>query len=187
MAPPSFIASFDSASGMLDATSRALRGQGYPALGQPPAVKPLAKRVRHLGRRNRERLFIASGAAETISPRKVDKLDFTELGAWASDAYPPGPFPTVAVGSANGALVHLYAAMGIPWLPQTVLMPVRQRVHPDDPSRAMELGREPGQRLVEANPDLQLHHMHDANQDRLMVRALTYFRLKKRTLGPDYA
>jgi hypothetical protein len=47
-------------------------------------------------------------------------------------------------------------------------------------------GVEPGRELLEANPDVQLHHMHDANQDRLMVRALTYFRYKRRTLGPGY-
>jgi hypothetical protein len=33
----------------------------------------------------------------------------------------------------------------------------------------MQWGREPGQRLLEANPTLGLHQMHDANQDRLMI------------------
>jgi hypothetical protein len=50
----------------------------------------------------------------------------------------------------------------------------------------MEKGIEPGRALLDANPDWQLHHMHDANQDRLMVRALTYFRVKRRSLGPGY-
>src|SRR5690625_4730500 len=126
------------------------------------------------------------GAAETVSPKSVHKIDMEEVAEWAADEYPERQYPAVAVGSSNGALVHLYAAMGIPWLPQTLLVPVRQRVHPDDPTRAMERGMKPGRRLTEANPDLQLHHMHDANQDRLMVRALTYFRVKKRTLGPGY-
>ncbi len=51
---------------------------------------------------------------------------------------------------------------------------------------ALEKGREPGRVFVEAHPDVQLHHMHDAAQDRQMVRVLTYFRYKRRTLGPGY-
>jgi hypothetical protein len=184
--PPSFVANFDSATAMSLALARFLHGQDFPALGQPPAMKPLAKRVNRLPRRLREKVFIFGGATETVSPRRVDRLDMSEWGEWLSQAYPEGRYPAVAVGSSNGALNHLYAALRIPWLPQTYLVPVRQRVHPDDPVSALERGVEPGRALVDANPDLQLHHMHDANQDRLMVRALTYFRVKQRVLGEDY-
>ena len=186
MAPPKFVANFDSASAMALATARFLRGEDFPALGQPRALKPLAKRANRLPRRVREKVYIGSGALETVSPRRLHRLKLEEISEWLADEYPPGPYPAVAVGSSSGALVHLYAALGIPWLPQTFLIPVRQRVHPDDPTRAMELGKKPGRRLLEAFPNLQLHHMHDANQDRLMVRALTYFRVKRRTLGPGY-
>lgn len=186
MSPPNYIASFDSASAMSMASVHALRGEPFPALGQPPALKPFAKRVDRLSKPVREKGFMLSGAAETIGPRRVHKLDFEAVGRWLSDEYPPGPYPAVAVGSANGALTHLYAAMGIPWLPQTLLVPVRQQVHPDDPVAALDKARPYGRKMMEAFPDLQLHHMHDANQDRLMVRALTYFRVKRRTLGPDY-
>jgi hypothetical protein len=186
MSVPSFIASFDSASAMSQATAQALRGDDFDALGQPKVMKPAAKGVRWLPRKLREGIFIASGATETISPRRVHRVDFEEIGEWLSEEYPPGPYPAVAVGSSNGALTHLYAALGIPWLPQTTLVPVRQRVHPDDPTGALERGRKYGRRMMEAHPDLQLHHMHDANQDRMMVRALTYFRVKRRRLGPDY-
>jgi hypothetical protein len=67
-----------------------------------------------------------------------------------------------------------------------MFLPVDQEVHPDDPTTAMELGLEPGRALLDNNPEWQLHHMHDANQDRLMVRALTYFRVKRRRLGAEY-
>jgi hypothetical protein len=36
------------------------------------------------------------------------------------------------------------------------------------------------------NTDLDLHHMHDPVQDRLMVRRMSYFRFKRRGLGPAY-
>lgn len=186
MSPPSFIANFDSASVMALANAHALRREPFVALGQPPAAKPFAKRANKLPRRAREKGFIVSGASETVSPRRLDRLDLEAVGRWLDEEYPPGPYPAVAVGSTNGALTHLYSAMGIPWLPQTLLIPVRQSVHPDDPTAAMERGREPAQRLLDAHPDIALHHMHDANQDRLMVRALTYFRVKRRTLGEAY-
>lgn len=50
----------------------------------------------------------------------------------------------------------------------------------------MAWGREPGRTLLDANPELQLHHMHDANQDRLMIQRMTYFRVKRRSLGARY-
>jgi hypothetical protein len=134
MSPPNYIAAFDSASVMSLATAAGLRGEPFPALGNPPALKPIARRANLLPPKVRERLFVLSGALETVSDKRLDRLDFEEVGGWLSDEYPEGPYPAVAVGSSSGAMVHLYAALGIPWLPQTLLVPVRQRVHPDDPT-----------------------------------------------------
>ncbi|WP_187361005.1 hypothetical protein [Phytoactinopolyspora mesophila] len=186
MSAPSFIANFDSAAAMALANARYLDGQSFDALGQPAPLKPPVKATGWLPSRAKEKVFITSGAFETITPRRVHRIDFTEVGEWLSEIYPPGPYPAVAVGASNGALTHLYTALGIPWLPQTMLVPVRQRVHPDDPADAMEKARRYGHKMMEHLPDLQLHHMHDASQDRLMVRALTYFRVKRRVLGADY-
>lgn len=184
--PPDFVADFDSATAMVRATAAFLRGEDFPALGNPPALKPIAARANVLPRRAREKIFIAGGATETIAPRKLSGIDLDEVGSWIDEEYPHRRYPAVAVGSSSGAGVHLHAALGIPWVPQTVFLPVGQKVHPDDPTTAMEKGIVPGRDLMEANPDWQLHHMHDANQDRLMVRALTYFRVKRRSLGERY-
>ena len=184
--PPDFVADFDSATAMVRATAGYLRGEDFPALGNPPALKPIAARANALPRRVREKVFILGGASESFSPRKLKRIDLDEVGAWLDEEYPRRRYPAVAIGSSSGAGVHLHAAMGIPWVPQTVFLPVRQKVHPDDPTSAMAKGVEPGRWLMDANPDWQLHHMHDANQDRLMVRALTYFRVKRRSLGDRY-
>lgn len=101
--------------------------------------------------------------------------------------YPQRRYPAVALGSSSGALVHLCAVLGAPWLPQTFLTLIRQRgVHPDEACHAMEAGRGPAQRILAANPDVQLHHMHDPNQDRLMLGYITYFRMKHRRLLRAY-
>lgn len=183
---PSFIADFDSATAMAQATAASLRGESWPALGNPEWLQVPVSFANLLPATVREKVFIASGALETISPRRLGDIDLDEVGEWLAEEYPDRRYPAAAVGSSSGAGVYLHAALGAPWLPQTVFLPVRQRVHPDDPSSAMEAGIEPGRALMDANPDWQLHHMHDANQDRLMVRALTYFRVKRRALGPHY-
>src|SRR3546814_20879525 len=51
----------------------------------------------------------------------------------------------------------------------------------------MEAARGPARLLLDNNPDLQLHHMRDPVQDHLMLRVMTYFRVKRLRLGPTYA
>jgi hypothetical protein len=41
-----------------------------------------------------------------------------------ADRYPKQRYPAILLGSSNGALTHLAAAMQVPWLPDTVLVPV---------------------------------------------------------------
>ncbi|MGE5525271.1 MAG: hypothetical protein ACM3SS_16275, partial [Rhodospirillaceae bacterium] len=78
-------------------------------------------------------------------------------------------------------------ALGIPWLPQTFLVPVaRHGPHPDEPADDLAWAREPSEIFLRANPDVQLHHLNDPSQDRLMIQRMTYFRFKKLTLGPAY-
>lgn len=73
------------------------------------------------------------------------------------------------------------------WLPQTFLIPVaRSGIHPDDPKADAEWAREPAHRFLKVNPDVQLHHMNDPIQDRLMIQRMTYFRVKRLQLGPAY-
>jgi hypothetical protein len=59
-------------------------------------------------------------------------------------------------------------------------------VHPDEPTEELQWGREPARVLLAANPELQLHHMFDPNQDRLMARRMAYFRVKRLRLGKTY-
>jgi hypothetical protein len=50
----------------------------------------------------------------------------------------------------------------------------------------MEFGAAVAPPLLRRNPDIALHHMHDANQDRLMIGQMAYFRVKRRRLGAAY-
>ncbi len=181
------VANFDSATAMLHALARYLHGKDFPALGQPRALEHLAGAIDLLGDRAREFIYTWSGWLEAIPPKRLGKVDAEAIARWMVNFYPRRRYPAAMIGSSNGAAVHLCAALGIPWLPQTVLIPVEQSwARPDEPIKDMEAARGPARALLEANPDLQLHHMHDANQDRLMIAHMTYFRVKRLRLGAAF-
>jgi hypothetical protein len=183
--PP--IADFDSASAMLKASAAFLHGRDFPAIGQSQWLEGIVPVVNQLPRRGREWVYIAGGWMESLAQRSVPNVETESIYQWAADLYPQRQYPCVFIGSSNGALVNLCAALGAPWLPQTLFMPVSQtRVHPDEPTDGLEDLKETGERFLAANPDVQLHHMHDPNQDRMMLELMTYFRIKRRRLGPAY-
>lgn len=186
------VAAFDSASAMLRALSRFLDGRDFPALGSAPAaaqplLDPLLGLANRLPRKVKESLYTWSGWREAVPAERLGAVRSEALAEWAVRHYPRRRYPAVLVGASNGAAVHLGAALGAPWLPHTLLIPVRRGpVHPDEPVDDLRRGLEPARALLDANPDLVLHQMHDPNQDRLMVRRMTYFRVKRLCLGPAY-
>lgn len=192
-AVPPYIASFDSASGMLLALSACLRGQDFPLLGtlppwMAPAMQGVGATVNALPRALQEQVYIWSGRNEAILPRRLKHADVGRIARWAAGRYPARRYPAVAIGSSNGALVHLWAALGVPWLPQTFLIPVaRTGVDPDVPKEDVAWAEQPAHDLLQANPDIQLHHMCDPNQDRLMIQRMSYFRFKWLRLSEAYA
>lgn len=185
------VAKFDSATAMLRALARFTHGRDFPMLGGRPWAEPLATGllglVNRLPEGLREQLYSYSGWSEAIPPDRLAEVRSEELAAWVAGHYPRRRYPAVLVGSSNGAAVHLGAALGVPWLPQTLLVPVRQHgVHPDEPGQDLEATAGPARALLDANPDLVLHHMHDPNQDRLMIQRMTYLRVKRLRLGRAY-
>ena len=190
--PTSYIANFDSAAAMLRALANYLRGRDFPLLGtgtnrREPFLAPVAALVNALPRVLREQVYIWSGRFEAIRPGKLSQAKLDRVCQWAASLYPKRRYPAAAVGSSNGAAIHLFAALGIPWLPQTFLVPVAcSEVDVDEPEQAIEWAREPAKVFLQANPDWELHHMHDPNQDRLMLHRMTYFRAKRLRLGAAY-
>lgn len=181
-----YVADFDSASAMVRAIARFHRGKDFPKLGMEQPLQDLIPLANRLPLAVRHQIYTWSGWAEALPPDEIGRVDGEELSRWAVHHYGDGPYPAVAIGSSSGAAVHLWSVLRAPWLPQTFLVPVRRDLHPDEARDDMEWGTEPGRRMLDANPDLQLHHMHDPNQDRLMISKMTYFRVKRRTLGEAY-
>jgi hypothetical protein len=181
-----YVADFDSAAGLHRALAASLHGEPFDHLGESSRSAAVVRHANLLPRRLRQAIYGWAGWAEAIRPSSLGDVSWEEFGRWVTGHYPRRRFPAAFVGSSNGGAVHLAAAIGAPWLPQTFLVPVRRHGDPDDPETAMRFGEVHGRTLLDADPALRLHHMHDANQDRLMVRHMTYFRVKGRRLSAAY-
>lgn len=187
LSQPAALASFDSSTTLVRALASYLRGEDFPALGLAPrSVAQIVPLGNHLPRRVRAALYRRGAARDGIDPRALGDVDIESLRAWVTERYPRRGYPAVVIGSANGAGVHLAALLGVPWLPQTFLIPVRRDVDPDDPTADFEWAGTPGRAFLEANPDAAIHQMNDPNQDRLPLSKLAYFRVKSLELGDRY-
>ncbi|HET6654986.1 MAG TPA: hypothetical protein VFH57_01960 [Gammaproteobacteria bacterium] len=186
------VAGYDSSSSMLRALALCLHDRDTPVLGIAPAsVEPFAdpflKALDRLPRGAREALFTWGGIAEALPLDRFREVDAEAIAEWLVERYPRRPYPAIFIGSSNGALIHLAAALGCPWLPQTLLLPVRRRyIHMDEPREiaAETMGAARG--MLDANPNVALHQMHDPVQDRLPVRRMSYFRMKYLRLPNAY-
>lgn len=185
---PSFLAAHDSCTGLLLALSAHLKGEKTRALDSIPSNEVFASLINSLPVSWRKAIYSHTGKFSATSPHKLREINLDEVDKWVCELYPQKKYPAIAIGSSNGALVHLFAAMGIPWLPQTFLMSIdkEEKFPIDYPKPTLEWAKEPAEKLLRENPDWQLHHMMDPVQDRLKVDKVAYFRVKKTSLGEHY-
>jgi hypothetical protein len=185
--PKKVVASFDSASVLHAATVAALNGQPFPNLGSSSSAGLAVRAAGRLPWSMLRGIYSRIGASEGINPRRLGDVDLSAVAEAFAERYPKRPYPAVLLGSSNGALTHLAAAMQVPWLPDTVLVPVAHVGDTDRPDQAMDFARSVAPALLARNPDVVLHHMHDQLQDVLMAERMSYFRVKWRRLPPAYA
>jgi hypothetical protein len=185
---PLWIAAPDSSSSLVIALARYFRGRGLPLAGLPGVLRPLFPLFNLLPARVRQAGYGWTGWLGAMRPDRLDRVSGEAMARWVTGRYTHRHrFPAVAIGSSNGAMIHLCAALGIPWLPQTFLTIVRQRGRsPDDVARAVDRSIDPGRRLLNANPDLALYQIHDPVHDRPVLTHAAYFRMKRLVLGPAY-
>ena len=186
-AVPRSLPNFDSTTVFVRATASYLRGEPFPRLGMlSPKLEPVTPILNALPRTLRTTGYTWGGASEGVDPDSLGSVDIDDFRSWVTDQYPERGYPAVIVGSSNGAGVFLAAALGVPFLPQTFLVPVRRSMDPDAIREDIAWGAQHAPPFLEANPDVSVSQMHDPNQDRLMVRKLAYFRTKLRELGTPY-
>lgn len=136
---PGYITGLDSATMALRALGNYLNGKDLPPEGIAPPIKALGgEALSHLPDSVVETASTWAGWMNASSPDIVDEMQSETMSAWVLSQYPRRRYPAIMIGSSNGAAVHLGAALGIPWLPQTLLTCLRHTTDPDDPSQAME-------------------------------------------------
>ena len=178
---------FDSSVNMVRALGRFFRGRDHRGLSMGPGSTRLADAVAGLPRSVRRRLFVGMGFAQGIGLHQARNISTDDIGHWVTSQYGRGPYPAVVVGSPSGGAVHLAAALRAPFLPQTTLVAVRDvNTHPDDPVGAMHALTPTTALIARNNPEASVYHMHDPAQDRPMLEAMAYMRLKRRRLGREY-
>src|SRR3954453_12162515 len=118
--PEDAVASFDSASAFLTSLARALQQRDFRHLGQSRLKVPLVRASALLPVRLRRRAYAIASGREGGRPEQLGAIDLEEGAAWVPTRYAARRSEAVLIGSSNGALTHLAAACGVPWLPQTL-------------------------------------------------------------------
>lgn len=184
---PRYIVDLDSATTELHAVANFLHGKDLPSGGLVPPLKTLGgEAVSNLPNLAVETASTWAGWMNASSPDVLDSVRAETMSRWVLSQYPRQQYPAAMIGSSNGAAVHLCTALGIPWLPQTLLLCLRHTHDPDAPKQVMEWAKVAAQPLLRNNPDVCLYQMHDPNQDRVKVPRVAYFRLKRTRLGERY-
>jgi hypothetical protein len=161
LAPRDVVALFDSATVLHAALAAALRGEPFPHLGNSPLAAAAVRAGGRLPWPVVRRVYTRVGASEGVAPDRLGDVDLEAVAAWLADGHPPRRYPAALLGSSNGAIAHLAAALQVPWLPGTVLVPVAHQGDPQRPVDALRFGDRVAPRLLDANPDVVLHQMHD--------------------------
>ena len=90
-------------------------------------LKPVVTGTNLLPMTLRQEVYKLGGYFEAIAPEQLTRIRDEDIGRWVVGQYPARRYPVILVGSSNGALTHLAAALGAPRLPQTFLLPLHQR------------------------------------------------------------
>lgn len=176
----------------MHAVAACLRERSYSVSGASSrrgarAAATAASSLNRLPAPWRRQLYARSGHLQTIHGRDAGRVDAEAVAEWLVEQLPGGRYPAVVIGSAGGALAHLCAALGVPFLPQNFLVTLRQPGrHVDDAATEVKANRPHAARLLAANPNVTLHQMQDPNQDRLMLATMSYMRVKWQRLPLAY-
>lgn len=182
---PRYVAAVDSCVSLVTALANALQGRPH-ARPPVPLVAQTATLLQKLPRSMVHALYRFGGWWEGVPVATLNSFDPELMNRWLLAHYPPRRYPCIAVGSANGAVVHLCAALGIPWLPQTVNVAVRRSLAADEVGRAVQWVHDTVQPLLRNHPGILIHALHDPVQDRHLLAHMALLRTKRLTLGQCY-
>lgn len=185
---PKFLSHFDSASDFVNANNLFLHNKVFRGQKLPYSGIVYSNLINSLPVSFRKKLYGFGGKVEAFSYKKINSINADEISNWIYDIHPKKKFPAIAIGSSNGALNHLYALLGIPWLPQTFLIPVNtgKSLSVDHPRDTIEWSAKHAPAFLRNNTKWQLSQMMDPVQDRVRAGEIAYFRIKMISMNKWY-
>ncbi|MBD3263781.1 MAG: hypothetical protein GF375_01610, partial [Candidatus Omnitrophica bacterium] len=178
-----FIPDFDSSSTMLFSLGNFLSG-AEEGVSLPARLPKMVGDIVNIGpEKLRESIYRLSGTFESLNVKSLRLVNDEYISNWITESYPKKKYPAIMIGSSNGALIHICAALGIPWIPQTILLAVSRKMHPDELLKDAEWGKGVAETIRKKLPYMRAYQMHDPIQDRVMVANMGYFRVKRLRLG----
>ncbi len=125
-----------------------------------------------------------------VSPDRASDVSVDALAGWCVAQYPGDEkYPVIVVGSPNGAVAHLSALLGAPFLTTSFGLTFRHpTIDPDDIDAYRQTSTIAAERILAANPDggYEIICHDDPLHDRSMVRVADFLRIKLLDLPEVY-
>ncbi len=191
--PPIAVEGFDSGTRVVREVAEALTGVGRSILECYPwgsrtflglvSLFPSETRIRLIEWGTR--LSVGHDAED------ADRLRVDALPRWCVDQYPQDDrrYEAIVVGSPNGAVAHLAALLGAPFLTTSFGLTFRRpTIDTEDHLAYFESSREVVDSILSTNGDdgFELIVHYDPLHDRSLVRSVDFVRVKLRTLPACY-
>ncbi|MCR4404735.1 MAG: hypothetical protein NUW06_05635 [Candidatus Acetothermia bacterium] len=120
------------------------------------------------------------------SSAQLRELDPATLTRWCISQYPSRPYRAIVVGSPSGAVAHLAALLGAPFLTSSFLLSFRHRIAPDDIQSYREFGERVAARLLERHEEFEAINHYDPLHDRALIKHADLLRLRLVRLPEAY-
>ena len=184
---------FDSGTRVVREVAEALTGEGRSILESYPRGSEIFLGLVSLLPERARIAAIEWGMRLSLGhdPDRADDVSVDALAAWCVDQYPGDGtrYEAIVVGSPNGAVAHLAALLGAPFLTSSFgLVFDRNAIDPDDLDAYLKTSLLAARRIVAANPTPQFEVVchYDPIHDRSVAKAADFVRIKLHELPACY-
>jgi len=170
---------FDSATRTVREAAQALSGRGRGILEAYPPGSSLFLGFIKLLPEDLRTGALEWGISQSLGrpPQGLQGLEPASLPRWCTAQYPRRRYPAIIVGSPGGAVAHLAALLGAPFLTSSSLLSFRHRIDPDDIKSYHRFGEEVAEQLLK-DGDFEAINHYDPLHDRSLIKYADLLRLR---------
>jgi len=187
------VVSFDSGTRVVREVAEALTGAGRSILEcYPPVSRIFLGLVSLLPERARVAVIdwgMRLSLGETLD--RASEVSVDDLAEWCVSQYPrrDAGYPAILIGSPNGAVAHLAALLGAPFLTTSFGLAFRhETIEADDSDAYTALAAAAADRIVASNrePGFEVVCHYDPIHDRSVVKVASFLRIKLHEIPASY-